>query len=188
MTSCSRQLTDWTIYHSRLAEAAAPAAAALDFYSSAVVNYFDIRYHRIGYWAVAVCHYLPLNLAFWLRAPLALCWQSAVLIIVHLVQAGHIDTGELCCLSEQSFPVALTGAEYLQKFEYDFFSFTDDEQVDEVGHWLRIKGTAAAGDYQGVRVVPLVAEQRDLSQVEHIQDIGVGKLIAQRKTDDIEVF
>ncbi len=64
------------------------------------------------------------------------------------------------------------------EFQNDFFPITDDEEVDKICHRLRVESTAATGDDQRVRIIPVFCQNRYLCQVEHIKDIGIGKLIS----------
>ena len=60
-------------------------------------------------------------------------------------------------------------------------------EVDEIRKGLRIEHTGAAGEYDGPKALPFRAAQRDPRQRKHVQDAGIGHLIAHGKADQVEI-
>ena len=53
-----------------------------------------------------------------------------------------------------------------------------------IGAGLKARG--AAGDDQGVRLVPLLTAKRDPAQIEHHQNVRVGEFVLEGEADDVE--
>ena len=59
------------------------------------------------------------------------------------------------------------------------FTIAKDKEVNKISHRLRVKGTATTGDYHRVGIIPFCGEGWNPAQVQHVQYIGIGKLVAQ---------
>ena len=71
--------------------------------------------------------------------------------------------------------------------EHHFFAFADLEQVDKVSKGLRIHGAGAAGDNQRCVVVPIASQRVNAAQIQHVEDIRIGKLVLKGESHHIEI-
>src|SRR5450759_2293519 len=71
-------------------------------------------------------------------------------------------------------------------FLNDFFSLTDHKCVNESMHRFRIKAGVTAGDDEGICGSAIGGAERNPSQVEHVESIGVEGLIRKGETQDVK--
>ncbi len=69
----------------------------------------------------------------------------------------------------------------------DFLALADDKGIDEGVHRLGVHGGVSAGDDDRVPLVALRRPHRDARQVEHVERVGVERLVGQGKADQVEV-
>ena len=106
-----------------------------------------------------------------------------------MIKGGDIDTGDGGQPAQQLFPAFAPGpAVGVEELQEHLLAVADDKSVDEVGHRLRVEAAGATGDDEGVGTISLRGQHRNPRQVEHVEHVGVGKLVPQRETDDIEVL
>ncbi len=65
--------------------------------------------------------------------------------------------------------------------------FPDQEGVEEVGHWLGIHRAGPTPDDQRMVRGAIGRPHRKAAQIQHVQDVGIGQLVRQSETDDIEL-
>ena len=116
--------------------------------------------------------------------------KGAVRVILRGIEARHIDAIDLGHLPEE-FLLAPSGIlRFLIKgndFHSDVFSLADGEKVDEIRQGLRVEGTNATGKNHVFQTVTIFGMQGDTSQIQHIENIGIGHLIADGEGDHVKI-
>ena len=176
-----------------LAEPAATDAATEQLQHDAVVDDLgggDDGLHR----EVGLVHVLDHPLAHLLRRAGAILdahfLQGAIRTVDGLIEGRDVDALDLGGLPQKLLlaPALLLGlAIQGDVLQGDLLPFTQDKQVHEGGQRLRVIAAGTARHDERREFRPLLAAQRQPRQVQHVQDIGVGHLIAQREADDIKV-
>jgi hypothetical protein len=107
-----------------------------------------------------------------------------------LVERGHVQPAQLG-QRHQALTARHASITQGRPGEHDLgqlgLAVADQEHVDERRDGLRVCGHGAARDDQRVGLPALVRPARDATQVQHLQDVGVGELELQREAHDVEV-
>ena len=106
------------------------------------------------------------------------------------IQGGHIEPGNLGGLLEElrlGPPLPLGFAVELDHLHGDVFPLAERDDIHEGGQGLWVIHAGAAGDHQRGQAGAVLAAQGNPSQVQHVEYIGVGHLIAQGKADDVKL-
>src|SRR6187397_2972493 len=69
---------------------------------------------------------------------------------------------------------------------YNIFPLTDDECIDECIHGFGVHGGMAACDDDGVSLVAVYGVDRDPSEIENIECVGIKSLIGEGKANEVE--
>ena len=73
------------------------------------------------------------------------------------------------------------------KLENLLFAVAHHEQVHKIRQRFGVEGAGAAADHKGrIHLVALLPRQRDVRQLQHIEDVGIAHLVLQRKAHDVE--
>ena len=78
------------------------------------------------------------------------------------------------------------GAQHLVDLTDGFLAIAQDEGVDEVGQWLGIEGTVAAGHDEGVGTPAVGPAEREARQVDQVQDVRVDQLRREVEGEHVE--
>ena len=116
--------------------------------------------------------------------------DRAVLAIRNLVERRHIHALDLRRLYEKFLltpALAFCLAVQVGKLEHDFLAVTDHEQIDKIAERLRVIGARAAACHNMLEVGAFPGQHRYAAQIEHVEDVGEGQFILQRKSDDIKI-
>ena len=118
--------------------------------------------------------------------------DGAVLMIGHVVKGGDVHAGDLGGVLQKSLFVPFAGGAVLlvevDHFQHDLLALAQLEAVEEVAERLGVHGAGAAGEDDGVVVGAVLRQGVDARQVQHVEDVGVGKLVLQRKSQEVELF
>ena len=116
--------------------------------------------------------------------------NGAIGVVTVLVQRWHVDTRNFCHI-QQKFRLALPGplrrAVTFHNLARGVLSLAEREEIEEVRQRLRIHRADAAAKHDVLQSLALLRQQRHASEIEHIQDVGIAHLIADRKRDQIEL-
>ena len=115
--------------------------------------------------------------------------DRAVLLVIHVVEAGHIDPLDLGGGPEETglIPALRLGPPAERHhLRQQLLPLPDEGHVDEVRHRLGVVHGCAAGDDQGGQGGPVLAAQGQTRQIQHVQHGGVGHLVAHREADDVK--
>ena len=111
-------------------------------------------------------------------------------MIAHLVKRGHVDAGNPGRGGEELLltPALLPGlAVELDNLHTHVLPFPQDEQIHKGGQGLWIKGAGSPRHHDGRQLCPLPAAQGKASQIQHVEHIGIGHLIAQGEANQVEI-
>ncbi len=186
-----RALEPRTVDDAGLAEAAALRAAALDLDRHAVVHGLQERHDRrrqrrrqLLHEALRHARGQPFD-----RRRHGL--DRAVGVVLGPVEARHVDAPDLRELQQhlvaRAAPLLLPLAHEVDDVDDRLLAVAQREHVDEVRQRVRVERAGAAADHERVRVGALLRLHRQARQVEHVQDVRVRALVAQREADDVEL-
>ena len=143
---------------------------------------------------IGLVHVLHHPLAHQLRRagalPDAHLLQGSVGAVDRLVEGGHIDARDTGRLPEQLLlgPVLVPGpAVEGDVLQGDLLPLPQHEEVHKGGQGFRVIGAGPPRHHQRGQVPPLLRAQRQARQIQHVQHIGVGHLVAQRESDNVKV-
>ena len=175
----------------RLTEPAPPDTAPKQLQHDPVVDDLGGRNDRIDR-EIGLVQVLHDALAHQLRRALQglHLLQGPVLPVDGLVEGRDIDARNLRRLQQKFFlaPVLVPGLPVeLDILQGDFLPLSQHEEVNKRGQRLRVIGAGPAGHHDRRQVRPVRRTQRQFCQVQHVQHVGVGHLIAQGKADEVEL-
>src|SRR5207245_584944 len=83
--------------------------------------------------------------------------------------------------------LALPLADEVDDLDDRLLAVAERVDVDEVSEGIGIEGTGAAADDERMRIGALFGEHRQAAEVEHVEYVCVGALVAQREADRVEL-
>ena len=75
----------------------------------------------------------------------------------------------------------------VQKFIVDSFSLADIKDIKEFGQRLRIVRTGASTDHNGILVCPVSCVERDLAEIEDLENICIAHLELDRNAEEVKI-
>ena len=75
----------------------------------------------------------------------------------------------------------------VEQVHHDLFPVSEHEEVEEVRDGLRVAGTGPAAHDEVFEVVPVLREQRDTAQFQHVEARGEGHLVLEGEPDEVEL-
>ena len=116
--------------------------------------------------------------------------DPAVLAVGHIVERRDVDAGDLCNAQQQFlfgdaallfglFDLGADGGQLI-------FALAQLDHIKEVRNGLRVAGAGAARHDQRPALVAVPGIERDARQIQHGQDVGIGKLVLQRKAHRVK--
>ena len=188
-----RALAGRAVADAGLAEAAAARAAAEELEHDAVVHDVHVGHDgmldRDGVIHVADDALVDDGLGrFRERAQVLVV---AFFVVLWLVERRHIDA----IGREQAPQEALAAArsaclipshEGVRHLDDGLFALADDEEVEEVGHWLDVVDAWTAADDEWHVFTAVLRIERDAGEVEHVEHVRVDHLILQREADEVK--
>ena len=184
-------VADGTVDIARLAEAAAPDTAPEQLQRHSVLH--DLRAGDDGLdGEIGLVHVVDDALCdFSGRAVLRSDGgHRAVLVVRDIVQAGDVHAVQLGGGPEElrlapALPAG--GAVQLHQLHRQVLPLPQAHQVDEIGDGLGVIHGRAAGDDQRGQPGALRGMERDMGQVQHIQNGGEGHLVAHGEGHDVKI-
>ena len=116
--------------------------------------------------------------------------NRTVLVIGHIVKRRHVDSGDMAGLAQETRLVpALIFClfQQLEIFQRDLFPFPQYKQIHKGSQRLRVIAAGAAGQYDRRKAGTVRAAQGQSGQIQHVQNIGICHLIAQRESDGVKL-
>ena len=71
--------------------------------------------------------------------------------------------------------------------QYRVFAFAQENGVEEVADRLGVQNAGAAGDDEGIGLGSLRRREPEAAQIEHVEQVRVGQLVAQAYPENVEV-
>ena len=184
--------THRAIHHTCVTETAATATATENFQHNSIVNNIVERYDgSVGEInGVHIFYNAFFDNSRHIITKGFNCFYSIVFIINSLVEAGHVDAFNFYNFIQEAFATA-NFASFLPSFvrvhqlNHNFFTLADDGKVKEISQRFRIVNAGTAYDNEGIFLATFCCENRHTTQFQHIQNVGVGKLVLQGKANDV---
>ena len=109
--------------------------------------------------------------------------DPAIFVILHIVERRDIDAGDLCNAQQQF----LFGNAALLLGLFDLgadagqlvFALTQLDHIKKVRNGFRVAGAGATRHDQRPAFIAILGIERDARQIQHSQNIGIGKLVLQ---------
>ena len=188
-------LTDRTIDHSGLTEAAAAAAAAEHFQDGTIMHDLDMREDRlvIDVDMVDITDDTLLHRELGRFVDGTDAAEDAILIVRDLIEGRRIAAIDLSetadrLLAAAGLPFRFPCFHDIHHLSDGFFGFSDEEDVEEISDRLCIVHTGAAGDNERILVCAILRPDRNACHVDHVQDIRVAHFIRHGEAKYIEVL
>ena len=177
----------------RLAEATAANTSALNLQHHPVLGHLDVGHQRLLNitHAVHVHHQLFGDGLPRVGIVGGEGANGSVLVVGYVVKGRHVDPRDLCRQLQETLPPAPGRPVLLitvHQFEIHGLALADIEQVEEVGQRLRVVRAGASADHDGIVFTPLTGVQRNLGQLQHLQDVGVTHLVLQGDAQKVKVL
>jgi len=113
--------------------------------------------------------------------------QDPVGVVARGIQRGDVDAGYGGGADQKIAPLsAAPGTIGVDQLNQRLFAIADHDQIQEIGHRLRVEGAAAAGDHQRRVVAALGGQHGQAGQIEHIEHVGQVQFISEREAHDVE--
>ena len=117
--------------------------------------------------------------------------DGAVPIVFHVKEGGDIDPGDLGKLREK-FPFAISFLKFgiphrPADFGKHLLAIPNHHGVKERCKGFGVETGRSAGENQGERLLPLLAEEGDTGQIKHRQYIGCGEFMLKAETNDVKI-
>ena len=116
--------------------------------------------------------------------------HGAILVVGDGIEGGHIKPRHLGRSHQQILtgpPLPAGALIEPDELHGHILTLAQGEDVHKGRQRLRVVGTGAAGDDQGGVLVPVGGAQGQPGQIQHVEHVGVGHLIAQGEADDVEI-
>ena len=116
--------------------------------------------------------------------------NRTIFIVNAFIEARHIDALNFNYFIQETLTTAnftsfLPSFVSFHNFNHDFFTFTDDSKVKEISQRFRIINARTTYDNEGVVIFTVCGQNGHIAQVQHIQNIGVGKFVLQGKAYNV---
>jgi len=172
---------------SRLAEAAAARAAPVDFDDATVMRDLDVG-HQLADRGGGQRRHKALANARWRGCGgRCHCGNFAGGCVVRAVKSRDVQSFDV----QQRVKLRFAGevahcVPRLHQFDEGVFSFTDDEDVEEVGDGFGVEGAVPAADDQRMRRVAVGTVDGESGQIEKLEGVGVELLVGDADGEDVE--
>ena len=80
------------------------------------------------------------------------------------------------------FPVSVQQGHFLD----DPLSISQHAEVQEICQRFTVEHAAASGTYKGIIQCPVLGQERDTAQIQHVEDVGVGHFIKKGEAQQVE--
>ena len=116
--------------------------------------------------------------------------HGAVVVVGHVIEGGHIDARNPGRGGQELLlvPALLPGLPVeLDELHAHVLPLAQDKQIHKGGQRLWIEGAGASRHHDGGQLHPLLTAQGQAGQIQHVEHVGVGHLVAQGEADEIKV-
>ena len=116
--------------------------------------------------------------------------DGAVAVVGHVVEGGDVDPLDLGGGPEEAGlvpPLRLGPAAEVHDLRQKVLPLPDEGHINKIRHRLGVVHGGAPGNDQGRQTRPVLPPEGDSRQVQHIQNGGIGHLVAHGKANDVKV-
>ena len=116
--------------------------------------------------------------------------QRAVRVVAVLIKGRYIHALDLHRLAQEALFIpafALSRAVKLQHLTVQLLTFTDDKQIDKISQRLGIEHARAARDDKMLQLRAILGPHGDFSKAQHVENVCVAHLVADRESDDVKL-
>ena len=116
--------------------------------------------------------------------------DGAVVVVADLVERRNVNALDFCAALKKlrlADALSLALAENLHYLEVDLLSLADEKDIHEIRNRFGVAGAGSAGYDYIFQLCSVARINRHVAQPEHIEHIGVAKLVLQSKTDKIKI-
>ena len=113
-------------------------------------------------------------------------FYSTVVVQYRSIKARDINSAYLSCFFQEFFlcpAVELCFMQHFQQLIVHLLALAEQEDVDKIRHRLRIKGGGASGYHKRQQLRSVGTVYRHSRHVHHVQNGGIGHLIAYRECE-----
>ena len=185
--------TGRTVDHTRLAETTASNASSLDLKSYTILCCLDVRNNRRLHSPVFLFHIndqLLLDLlGNTIRRRCKGC-DRTIFFIGNFIERRNINSRDLSCCQKKILPAATSlfiGLVRIKKCIINRFTFSDIKHIKKRCQWLRIIRTGTATDHNREILTTVCAFQRDTTEIQYLEDIGIAHLAPNRNSKKIKI-
>ena len=175
-------------HHARMAKAAAPRAAPHNLNGGTVVHQLHKRNDEIGNGRRQHGHDGFQHFGRCFRHVGGNCFHGAVVVVGHVVKAGHVAPLNLGDIAQLGFAVQMGGGTHrANNLQNRLFPLANHKDINEGGHWFRVVAGVPPGNDQRIAGVPVGRAHRQPGQIEQVEGVGVELLIRQADGQHIKV-
>ena len=185
--------TGRTVDHTCLTETTASNAASLDLKSYTVLCCLNVRNNRCLHSTIFFLHIndqLFLNLLRNIIHRRCKGCDRTIFFIGNFIERRNINSRNLSCCQKKILPAASSlfiGLVSIKKCIINSFSLSNIEQVKKRCQWLRIIRTGTATDHNREILTTVCALQRDTTEIQYLEDIGVAHFVPNRNSKKIKI-
>ena len=183
---------DWTAGETGLAEPAATDAAPENFQIGPVMDDLRGRNDHLG-GPVGTVQILHDPLSDLLRSAVHRNdgTKAAVFPVFMVVEGRNVYTGDFGHFQQELILAPALGFGFVVErndLHGNILTLAQGEEIDKLRQRFRIVGADTAGKDDVFQIMAVCALQRHTCQIQHIQDIGIGHLVADGEGDHIEIL
>ncbi len=191
---CDRALAHRARDHPRLAEPAAPGAAAEDLDAVALVHRLGERHQRVARVGPGVEVHQRVLVHPWRHAGTVgrdRDQGAGRLVVGHVVEPRYVDAAARRqpaqhLVAAAGRPLELPLADHLGDGEHDLLAVTEHDRVDVVGDRLGIEGRVTPDYDNWVINTAVFGEQCDAREVERVEHVGIAQLGREGDPEKVE--
>ena len=185
--------TGRTIDHTCLAETTASNASSLDLKSYTILCCLNVRNDRCLHSTIFLFHindqlFLDL-LRNTIRRRCKGC-DRTIFFIGNFIERRNINSRNLSCCQKEISPAAASlfiGLVCIKKCIINSFPFSDIKHIKKRCQRLRIIRTGTATDHNREILTTVCALQRDTTEIQYLQNIGVAHFVPNRNSKKIKI-
>ena len=116
--------------------------------------------------------------------------DRTVVIVADVIKRRHIDAADLCGKAQEfltAFALAPALPVQLDDLEVNLFSVAEEKDIHKIGDRFGIARAGASRHHDMVQIMPVLTQNGDSAEGQHIEDIGIAQLILERKADKVKV-
>ena len=118
--------------------------------------------------------------------------NGSVIVVGMLIERRNIHSGNFGDFLQKFTPchsLPLCAAIAFNDLYIHVLAFTDDTEIQKICHWFGVVNTGAScKNHMLQRISPVLCLQRNMTQFQHVQHIGVCHFIADGECDQVKIL